>query len=456
MSEYGEIGLGSAEFGGMRRSAGRRAQRPRRTGQVLRAATWFARAAGLILLGGFTFLHPPTSADGPLTQEIAYVVAVLGTLGWAAAVEPWFRLPERLGLPVLVGSLGVVAAAASVGAAAGGAGDVLIILAGSALMHAGSELPRRATLGIGLLGVAGLVLGGSAFHQGPGTLLGFPLLLVSGALVGGQRAAYRVQAEQAAALLAQHDRLRTEQRRADVLDERARIAREIHDVLAHSLGALSIQIQAVRAYFEDLDDPKRGLEGLATAQRMAADGLVETRRAVLALRTDTLPLHQELARAAAEHATVYRVSVHCETEGDPRPVPPDATVALLRTAREALVNAAKHATGRAVAIHLAYTPDRVRMTIVNDLAMSDHSDTADEAEPDTGADTPPRPRTVDGGYGLTGMHERLRLLRGTLEAGVRGRAWVVAAEFPFAPAHPLPSPVSAPLYPSPKPEDADR
>ena len=402
--------------------------RRRHTEMVLRLTVWFARIVGLALLGGLTFLNPPTSAHGSLTQEVAYVIAVLGVIGWAAVAEPWSRLPERLGVPVLIGSLGTVAVAACVGASAGGAGDVLIILGAAAMMNAGSDLRVRATIGVGIAAVLATDIGGLAFHQGAGTLLGFPLLILSGTLFGRQRTAYRVQAEQAAALLAQHERLRVEQRRADVLDERSRIAREIHDVLAHSLGALSIQIQTARVYFADLDDPVRGLDALSRAQRMAAEGLTETRRAVLALRSDTLPLNEELARTAAEHAAVYGVSVHCETEGAPRPVPPDATVALLRTARESLVNAAKHATGQSVDIRLVYASDRLRMTIANDLD--------DEGENgDTSA--PPRPQTVDAGYGLTGMHERLRLLRGTLDAGIRGDEWVVAAELPFAS---LPSP----------------
>jgi signal transduction histidine kinase len=79
-------------------------------------------------------------------------------------------------------------------------------------------------------------------------------------------------------------------------------------------------------------DPDRALEALATAQRMASSGLTETRRAVHALRTDTLPLHDELARAAAETAGRHHVQVRCQTTGEPVPLPPEAVVALLRVA----------------------------------------------------------------------------------------------------------------------------
>jgi signal transduction histidine kinase len=93
----------------------------------------------------------------------------------------------------------------------------------------------------------------------------------------------------------------------------------------------------------------------------------------------------------------------------------------LRVAQEALVNAAKHAAGQPVAVRLDYGEADVRLSVRNDLAPGD-----DPGETGVG--------TVNGGYGLTGMRERLRLLDGTLEAGRRGGEWVVAAELPRHPA----------------------
>ena len=176
-----------------------------------------------------------------------------------------------------------------------------------------------------------------------------------------------MQAEQAAALLEQYERLRAEQRRADVLDERTRIAREIHDVLAHSLGALGIQIQAAKAVLTDHRDIDRAVEVLSTAQRMAADGLTETRRAVHALRVDSLPLSDELAGVVDTHRQRYQVPVTFETSGAVRPLPPDSSLALLRTVQEALVNAAKHAPGEPIAIRLDYGQADVRLSVVNHL-----------------------------------------------------------------------------------------
>ena len=251
--------------------------------------------------------------------------------------------------------------------------------------------------------------------------------VIAGLLIGRNWGGYRVQAEQATQLLAQREELQAEQRRADLLDERARIAREIHDVLAHSLGALGIQIQAARAVLSDHADIEKANEILAGAQRMAAEGLVDTRRAVHALRTDTLPLDEELARVSDTYAQRYHVAASFDVGGVPGPLPPDATIALLRIAQESLVNAAKHAAGQSVAVRLDYSDTDVRLTVRNDLP------------PGTGPDGEAGVSTVNGGYGLTGMRERLRLLNGTLQAGRRDNQWIVTAELPRSQPENVPS-----------------
>lgn len=419
----------------------------RHTESVLRVTIWVTRTAGLTAVGVLTFVTRPSAPGAAGTQTVCFIIMCTGIALWGTA-ELWPLPPAWLDRRLLPAALVVVSATGCLGAAAGGTGDAMVALPVTAVMSA-SELGLLGAISVAVIGALALEIGGIAFGQGFGTLLGFPLLLFVGLLVGRNREGYRIQAEQNAALLAQHEALRAEQRRADVLDERARIAREIHDVLAHSLGALGIQIQAARAVLTDHADIERALGTLATAQRMASDGLAETRRAVLALRSDTLPLPEELARAAAEHTDAHRVAVHCDITGTVRAVPPDATVALLRTAREALVNAAKHAPGRPVGVHLAYLPDGLRLTVANALGGA--------PEPSQG----PVLRTLDAGYGLTGMRERLRLLRGSLEAGVRGERWVVEAVLPLGPAEPaapsaVPSAGAASSPTAPVPQRADR
>ncbi|WP_327064789.1 histidine kinase [Kitasatospora sp. NBC_01250] len=387
---------------------------------MLRAAVWCVRVIGYVLIGLLTFLEPPAGHRGATAQTVAYALIGVGVAAWA--VIDLGPAPERRHPRALAAALTLTAAAAGFGAAAAGGGTSLIAYAAVALIAAGTDLPLTPALTVGAVSLLAIEVGGVLFDQGIGTLVGLPLLLVVGLVTGRNRLAYRVQAEQSAALLEQYQQLRAEQRRADVLDERTRIAREIHDVLAHSLGALGIQIQAARALLSDGQDPQRALEVLATAQRMAGDGLVETRRAVQALRTDTRPLGEELAESAAEHRERHRVPVDCQVTGPPVALSPEATVALLRTAREALVNCAKHAPGQPVTITLVHRPERLRLSVANPVG------------PAAGGGAAAAPlSTADMGYGLTGMRERLLLAHGTLTAGRDSDGWTVTAEVPVGP-----------------------
>jgi signal transduction histidine kinase len=384
-----------------------------------RSVNWVIRALGVVWIGLLTFLVPAREASGhpvpyALPAQIAgYCLLIVTFLAWAlidfrpAAARDFSR---RL---VLI--LGVMAVSVGFASAAGGGGTAMIAFAFVAALIAGGDFALPTALALTGASVLAIEVGCLFFSSGPGGMIGLALVAASGLVIGRNRADYRVQAEQAAMLLAKNERLQAEQRRADLLDERARIAREIHDVLAHSLGALGIQIQAARSVLSK--DPDRAGELLAAAQQMAAEGLVETRRAVHALRADNLPLNEELAQVSDTYAQRYQVAVSFGTGGVPAALTPDATVALLRIAQEALVNAAKHAAGQPVAVRLDYRDADVRLTVRNDLAPGDDGQPAGVG-------------TVNGGYGLTGMRERLRLLDGTLEAGRQNGQWVVTAELP--------------------------
>ena len=335
---------------------------------MLRTGTWLARAAGLTVVGLITFLNPPPVHDRLVTQIVAYAVVCVAVAAWGVFVLD-SRLPERLtrvGLPI---ALGVVTIAGAVGGAAGAAGYVLIAFAMVATMAAGEGTPTTAALAVVGVGMLAVEISGLVFSQSIAALLGYPLLLVVGLLTGRNRAAYRIQAEQSALLLAQYEQLRVEQRRADVLDERTRIAREIHDVLAHSLGALGIQIQV----------------GARRADRPAATSTARLRRCrppsgwpptawprPAAPCTRCAPTPSRWTRSwptGRRHAPeAARVRVACDISGAAAPLPPDATVALLRTVQEALVNAAKHAPGQPVEVDLDYADTDVRLTVSTALA----------------------------------------------------------------------------------------
>jgi signal transduction histidine kinase len=385
---------------------------------MLRTVNHVARGLGFAWVGVLAFVLARTHGTSHLAVQIAgYCLVGAAQVAWAVLdFQPAASRHRAAGLPVV---FGVMAVGAGIGGTAGGGGTWLAVFAVVAAIVAGSETGLSAALAVTAAGILAIDVTGLVFGAGYGTLLGLPAFVVSGLVVGRNRGHYRIQAEQAAALLAQRERLQAEERRADLLEERTRIAREIHDVLAHSLGALGIQIQAARAVLADRGDTDKAGEILAGAQRMAAEGLVETRRAVHALRSGTLPLNEELALVSDTHAHRYHVAVSFATGGDPAPLPPDATLALLRVAQESLVNAAKHAAGQGVAVRLDYGDADVRLTVRNDL---------DPSAADAGS--PAGAGTVNGGYGLTGMRERLRLLNGTLEAGRSDDRWVVTAELP--------------------------
>ena len=367
---------------------------------------WLIRVTAFAVIGILALISPPHSAVQQAVQIACFAAVGLSLLAWIAAdVSPRYR---ARGLPA---ALGVMAIAGGVAAATSGSGQTLVAFACIAAFWAGSDTDLATSIAVAAAGIVSIWVAGGIAGSSFGTMAGDPLLIAVCAMFGLQRRSYRVQAEQSAALLAQHERLRAEQRRGDVLDERARIAREIHDVLAHSLGALGIQIQAAKAMLTDHGDVDRAVEALATAQRMAADGLTETRRAVHAMRVDALPLGEELAALVDTHRQRYHVPVTLETSGVARRLPPDAALALLRTAQEAMVNAAKHAPGQRVAVRLGYGENDVRLSVVNGL---------------DGAGSPVRPPGSTGGYGLTGMRERLRLLNGTLLAGPRENTLLAA------------------------------
>jgi signal transduction histidine kinase len=381
-----------------------------------RSVNWTARTLGFAWIGLFTFVIAPPHGSLAWSVQIAgYSLAAAGLAGWSVAdldnsagYRTWLR-------PV---GLGALAAGSGFASSAGHGGTSLVIFTFVATMMAGADVALVPAIAVTAVGILAVDVSGLIFGSSYGVLIGFPAFVAGGLVVGRNRFGYRLQAEQAAVLLAQRERLENEQRRADLLDERARIAREIHDVLAHSLGALGIQIQAARAVMNREGDIGRASELLGVAQQMAAEGLEETRRAIHALRADTHPLSEELASVIDTYAQRYHVAVSFGTSGVPAPLPPDATIALLRVAQEALVNATKHARGQPVAVSVDFADANVRLTVRNDLAPGSTSM----------GDIPVN--TVNGGYGLTGMRERLRLLDGTLEAGQRDGQWIVAAEVP--------------------------
>ncbi len=175
--------------------------------------------------------------------------------------------------------------------------------------------------------------------------------------------------------------------------ERGRVARDMHDVLAHSLSALALQLEGTRLLARDRGADPDVVAGLERAHHLAANGLTEARQAIAALRGDSLPGPERLRELvdAFPNATLTTV-------GEPREHSSEARLALYRTAQEALTNVRKHSAADRVSVRLEYAPDGTTLTV------SDHG--------------PGAPVLVGSpaGYGLTGMRERAELLGGRLTA----------------------------------------
>ncbi len=224
-----------------------------------------------------------------------------------------------------------------------------------------------------------------------------------GVLVFGlvQRQARQASVQQAL-LLREEQATSAAEARSAALAERARIAREIHDVLAHSLSAQIVHLEGARLLLERDGDREQVLERVRAAQRMAKRGLVETKQALSALREDLKPLPLTLAELAREHQAALTVA------GEPRDLPAEVALAIARTAQEALTNVRKHAAGAAASLRVEYGSGWTELEVRNaPPAVADGQPPAgpEDALADSGS-----------GYGLLGMRERAELLGGSLTA----------------------------------------
>ena len=213
-------------------------------------------------------------------------------------------------------------------------------------------------------------------------------------------------------LLVDLERSRAAEARAAGLAERQRLAREMHDVLAHSLSGLMLQLEGARMLAaRDASDPRLPA-AIERAHRLGKSGVDEARRAIAMLRDDELPGPDRLAALAAQFAQDQAIPCRLSVTGPARELGSEARLALYRVAQEALTNIAKHTHPVRVELHLAYEPAATRLTVE-----------------DFGPGPAPAPAD-NGGYGLTGMRERAELLGGSLVAGPAPRGFRVELEVP--------------------------
>ncbi len=217
--------------------------------------------------------------------------------------------------------------------------------------------------------------------------------------------------------------LATAERQAGVLEERARLARDIHDTLAQGFASVVTQLEAAGAVLAE--DPARARRHIDDAETVARASLSEARALVWALRPDaiaTAGLAGAIRRLATAPGSTGVPSVEVEISGPARPLHPDVEVTLLRAAQESLANARRHAAASHVTVTLTYFDDEVNLDVVDDGGGFD----------------PAAPRSAGpaGGFGLRGMQERTERLGGrfTLESAP-GEGTAVTVQLPaIAPA----------------------
>jgi signal transduction histidine kinase len=222
----------------------------------------------------------------------------------------------------------------------------------------------------------------------------------------------RREQEQRAELEATRDAERV----AATLAERARLAREIHDVLAHTLSGLALQLEGTRLLARSRGSDQQVISALAQAHGLARAGLADASRAVGALRGDAVPGPEQLSALVDEHRRLVGGTCQLDVDGDPVGLTPDARLTLFRTAQEALSNTRKHSTARDASVHLTWTSEGAH------LIVADH-----------GTAPPPDPSPAVGGYGLTGLAERAGLLGGEFTAGPTDDGFRVELALPAQP-----------------------
>jgi signal transduction histidine kinase len=236
---------------------------------------------------------------------------------------------------------------------------------------------------------------------------------VAGRALRGRQLRAEALEDRAAALQRESE----ERARAAVAEERLRIARELHDVVGHSLGVIVVQAGAERATLATGQESTR--DTLVTIERIGREALSEMRRLLDLMRRDdeqvALAPQPSLAHLDSLFESVRSAGLPVElrVEGEQVSLPSGIDLSAYRILQEALTNALKHAGPARARVTVRYAPDGVELEIVDD-----------GPGPGTGGD--------GGGHGLVGMGERVALYGGTLRTGTRpGGGYAVSARLPF-------------------------
>jgi len=282
--------------------------------------------------------------------------------------------------------------------------DAPLLIALVAVYTAGAYLPLRdavAGLALAIAGIGASFAGSST--NGHSDFAFTTVVVTAGWLVGRGMHARVTQAEALVERTQQLEQEAEAERVAAVAEERRRIARDLHDVIAHSVSVMVIQAGAAEDVFAR--DPAAVLEPIRAVQETGRGALVEISRLLGLLREDGAelglapqPRLEDLPELVAQ-AEAAGLPVELSIEGTARALPLGVDLSVYRIAQEALTNARKHSANSQARVLLRYGADAVELTIENDgIAVTNGH---------------------RGGHGLIGMRERVAVFGGTLDAGPR-------------------------------------
>ncbi|MDF2046904.1 histidine kinase [Microbacterium sp. Kw_RZR3] len=349
----------------------------------------------------------------------ALVLALLALAAWLVRTALVFVQRSAAARTARVAALCAIGAGALAGTSTGA--NSLIPAAVCAMVLVADQAVSVVAAAVTACGGVALVAAGAVlWPTSVSALAGMVAAVLVGALAGFSRR-QGAQARRREALLAERERALREEAGRNAL------ARDLHDVLAHTLGGLVVQLDAAEALLE-AGDASSAHRRVASARELAASGLGEARRAVAALRRPRQPgVEAEAAdrdpvasivldRRLDELVDMHRAlggEIAWERSGDPAPLDRAQADALHRALQEALSNVRRHAPGCAVTARLAWRPGVVRLRIENPLPSS----------------PPPTPSAAPG-FGLRGMRERVDALAlgGTVTAGPEAGSFVLTVE----------------------------
>jgi signal transduction histidine kinase len=344
-----------------------------------------AGVGGAILADGL-----PAGGAGPGTVVLLGIAAVLSAAGLSSRIgSRRVAVPALVavglcgaGLDLLADGLGYVVGYMAVAGLALRTPPCVAVLAGSPVVAViaaveAAEAANPAATSLAVLSAFGFLFTISEF---------------AAVSLGARR--------QAEALLAQETAAGEAREQAATLSERSRLARDLHDVLAHSLSVLAVQLEAARLTAITEAAGANLVGQITSAHKQTCAGILNAWRALAMLRDDEPPGPASLPGLVSETAAALGIPIALEIDGVPRALDPEAGLMLYRVVQEALANVAKHAgRGVRVNVRLAWEPGGVEVSVV------------DSGGDGTGVALPP------GGFGLTGMSERAALGGGRLRAG---------------------------------------